>query len=141
MATLDGVDIPARLQPIDNRARPDFRIIDGVKTLQPQRFARARLIDDQRGNAALGEPAGKADAIFHLLGGIEPIDLDEKRRSFVDAFGAHEKAGKMRLAIGDFDPLAIFAGKANAATAVAHAATRPASCAISRLAYSRRSRH
>jgi hypothetical protein len=67
------VDIVARLQPIDDAARPILGFVDGVQTLQPQRFARAGLIDDQRRNAPLGQPMRKPDAVLHLLGGIEPL--------------------------------------------------------------------
>ena len=109
------VDVVARLEPVDDLARPDFCVVDGGKALEAQGLAGSRLVDHERGDAALGEPARQADAVFHLLRRIEAVELDEDRRAALHAFGADIERREMRVAIGDLDPLAILAGELHAA--------------------------
>ena len=86
-----------------------------MQALQAQRLARSGLVDDERRDAALREPARQADAVFHLLRRIEAIELDEDRRAALDAFGADIERGQMRFAVGNFDALAVLVRETHAA--------------------------
>ena len=109
------VDVVARLEPVDDLARPNLRIVDGVQALKAERLAGSRLIDDEGRDAALGEPARQADAVFHLLCGIEAVELDKDRRAPLDAFGAGVKRRQMGFAVRDLDALAVLVRKPHAA--------------------------
>ena len=76
------------------------------------RFRRCRRRADPEGAAPRRFPAGRrrattrracasharqADAVFHLLRRIEPVELDEDRRAALDAFGAGVERGQMRF--------------------------------------------
>ena len=105
------IDIATRFQPVDDPACPDLGVVDGGQTLKPKGFAGSRLIDHERRHPALRQPPRQADAVFHLLRRIEPVELDEVRRGSLDAFGAAIQRGQMRFAVGDLDPLAVLMGK------------------------------
>ena len=109
------VDIVTRLEPVDHLAGPAFAVDHGVHAVQAQRFAGARLVDDQRGDAALRQPARQADAVLEFLARIEAVDLHQQRRRAGHAFGAHIQARDMGVAIRDLDPFAVLAGQLDAA--------------------------
>ena len=88
-----------------------FAVEAGLQVVEPQRFAGTGLVDDQRGNTALGEPAGQSDEEFHFLGAVETVDLNEDRLRTGDAFGGHVERGKMLAFIRNFDTAAGRAGK------------------------------
>ena len=72
------VDVVALLQPVDDGARPVLAVVARRHAGQTQRFAGARLIDHERGDAAPGQPRRQPDAVLHLLGGIEAVDLHQQ---------------------------------------------------------------
>jgi hypothetical protein len=51
------IDITAGIQPVDNAAGPVLGVMAGHQIVQTQRFARAGLVDDPRGDTTLGQPA------------------------------------------------------------------------------------
>ena len=53
----------------------------GGQAALAQGVAGARLIDDERGHAALGQPGRQADEVLQLFGGIKAVDLNEDRRA------------------------------------------------------------
>jgi hypothetical protein len=83
--------------------------------VQTQCLAGAGLVDHERRHATLGEPLRQAHAIFHFLGRIEAVDLDQDRRRVRDALGAHVQPRNMGVTIRDLDTLAILAGQLDAA--------------------------
>ncbi|MNL13221.1 hypothetical protein D3C87_1341240 [compost metagenome] len=102
-----GIHIAAGFQPVDHAAGPVLAVVTGNQIMQAQRFTRAGLVDDQRRDAAFGQPGRQADAVFHFLGRIQPVDLHQDRRRTGDAFGTHQQAGNMFALVGDFNALAV----------------------------------
>src|ERR1700722_4379561 len=58
----------------------------------------------------------QADAILHLLGAVEPIDLHQQRRAALIAFGTHVQAGQALIATPYLDPLAVLERELDAFT-------------------------
>ena len=77
------------LDPVHHLAGPDFAVKSGRQVVQAQRFAGAGLVDQERRDTTRGQPARQADAVFHLLGGVQPVDLYQERGFASGFFCAH----------------------------------------------------
>ena len=112
-----GIDFPlhlrVRLDPVHHLAGPDFAVKSGHQVVQAQRFAGAGLVDQERRDTTRGQPARQADAVFHLLGGVQAVDLHQQGRFDRGISGSrvrpHIQARNDRVAVGNLHPLAVFA--------------------------------
>ena len=102
-----GIDIGARLQPVDDPACPMLGIEARGHAMQAQGLAGARLIHYQRGNTALGEHGRQADQVFHFLERIEAVELHQNGRRPANPFSRHEEPGEVFSFVGDLDTFAL----------------------------------
>jgi hypothetical protein len=84
------------------------------QAMQAQGFAGAGLVDHQRGDAALGQPAGQADQVFHFLGRIQAIELDQHRAGPCTLWRGIQARDDLAF-IRNFDALAVLASQRDAA--------------------------
>ncbi len=99
-----GVDLGLLLQPVDHHARPPLGVVDGVQSVQPQRFARARLVDRQGRDPAAGQGLGQTRPGQHLLGGIQPVHIEHGGGGAAGALCQGEIAGDDAALVRDLDP-------------------------------------
>ena len=108
------IDVVPLFEPVDDAAGPVLAVVSRSHVVQAQGLTGARLIDDERRNAAAREPGRKADAVAHLLGGIEPVDLHQDRRPAVHAVSANVECGEVPAFIGNLHALAVLVGERQA---------------------------
>ncbi len=82
--------------------------------VQAKGLSCAGLVDDQRGDAAFGQPGGQPHAVLDLLGGIDTVQLHQHRRRALHAFGANEQRGQWLPVVGNLDPPAALSGQRRA---------------------------
>ena len=101
------IDVVALLEPIDDATRPVLAVVARGHAVQAQRLAGAGLVDHERGDTTLGEPGRQTDAVLHLLGRIEAVDLHEQRCTAAHAFGTHVERRQLLAFVRDLDALAV----------------------------------
>src|SRR6516165_10820405 len=99
------VDVSARLEIIQRRARPAFTFGDGAQAAKTQRFTNAGLIDHETGNAPLGELFANGE-IDHLLDAIEAV-AKHHAGPRASAVSPDETCGKALALVRYLDALAI----------------------------------
>ena len=77
----------------------------GGEVVTPQRLTGARLVDVQRVDASPGELVAEPAPDEHLLGAVEPVDVDDRRPWTGAAIGATHPAGDHSVEIRDLDSL------------------------------------
>lgn len=109
-----GIDISAGFQPVHYAAGPVFAVMACRHAVEAKRFAGARLVDNQRRHASPGQPGRQADAVFHFLGRIQPVDLHQQRCRATHAFCAHQQSREVLAFIRDLYALTVLLGQIDA---------------------------
>ncbi len=103
-----GIDVVARLEPVDDATGPVFAVIACGQAVHSQRFSGTWLVDHERRDATGTQPARQPYPVLHLLGGVQTVYLHENRGAPADTLGSCVESADDLALVRYLDALAVF---------------------------------